>query len=147
MDNIELSSAINELRADDVAEFVSTMRKLGELLKGGVDGDRGILLRDELLGARIYEAAVIHSESQSIQGWNRIEKMLSSWDGRDVEVINVDAGFAYYGTLVEDSADADEGYKRYKLLQQGEAGLRDFTFQDVQEAAVNPDGKRFIILG
>ena len=140
-----LSDAIQTLRVDDVAEFVDTMRSLGELLKFCVGGDQGLLLRDELLGARIYEAAVTHMEAQGITGWSEADTILDSWFGRKVELFRVRDGLMYYGKLAEDTKP-DEGYKHYSLRDR-EAGPVYFSFNDILVATVNPDGKRYIIIG
>ena len=141
----EVAKIVAKLRNDDVAEFVHTMRHLGTLLKEGVGGDQGVRLRDLLLGSPLYEAAVIHLEAASIAGWHEVDIVLDSWLGREVELFRVRDGLMYYGKLAEDTKP-DEGYKHYSLRDR-EAGPVYFSFNDILVATVNPDGKRYIIIG
>lgn len=145
MNDIEMFEAMKQLRPDHVADYIRTTRELAATLKNALPGDDGVRLRDRMLASPVYKAMDTYAETLSIEGWDRRAELLDSWDGcRGVEVVRLHNGLQYVGVL-EVVEYADDEYKGYVVHDsEGKFG---FAFGQIQEASVNPDGRRFIILG
>ena len=144
MNDIDMFEAIRQLRPDEVADYIRTTRESADALLRALPGEMGHGLRGRIFGAPLYKAMVTHAETLSIRGWTERDELLDSWHGLGVTVLSVSESSS--GTFVYRGPADDSEYKKYELIGSNGTAHR-FVFGDVLEATVNPDGKRFIIIG
>lgn len=150
MNDIEMFEAVKALRADQIADYIEAIKGIASRLLEALPGDKGGGLSSRIFGAPLYKAMVTHLETLSIQEWDRCLELFDSWKGHNVVVVSAAASAtknSWTGRLDEVDVEQDTDYRRFLVSDLRGASSPSFSFEEIQDASISPDGVRFIIIG